>query len=448
MPGSGTMTPVIPGAGSGLGLAQPLPRTLLSLPRYAQILGINPVLFQGAVGQTVFPLEGNRCSDVWPRYSWQLSDQIAHEDLAFAILQAEDELTRVLGYPPAPMWFTQEVKQFSQFHRPDLVGGYGRDVRGYRKSVEAKHAKVINVGRRTVTLIGTPTTGGGGLVYSDEDSDGFAETATISIATTVTQACDLKVYFTGTSGAEEWEIRPARSAVISGGIATLIFDSWLFIDPELQSAAPSTDGYMAVDVTTTTNYVGSVDVYREFTDTTTVSSQFFWEPEITIPILCSNCGGVGCIACAHTSQDGCLFIRDVDNGTVVPTPATYDATNAQWIADTFSVGRDPDVVKIWYQAGAIDDRFLGGSSCDPLSDFFARVIAWIATARIERPFCQCGNVTALTDSWREELTRQGETAHLFDFSLLKAPFGTRRGELMAWKAISMLDQRHISTGVI
>ena len=41
--GSGTMTPIGGGvAGTGLGIANPIPYTWLSLPRYAQILGVNP----------------------------------------------------------------------------------------------------------------------------------------------------------------------------------------------------------------------------------------------------------------------------------------------------------------------------------------------------------------------------------------------------------------------
>jgi hypothetical protein len=444
------MSPIGGGTpGTGLSIASPIPYTWLSLPRYAQLLGISPVHFQGAVGTSVWGLAENRCEDIWPRHSWQSSDQISREDLARIIKSAEDEISSYVGYPLAPTWYTNENHRYPQHHRPDLYAVGGTNVRGQRKSVSTKWDKVIRAGRRAVTLVGTPTVGSGSIAYTDEDGDGFFERATVTVATTLTEACELKAYFTGEGGAQEWEIRPARSKVISGGTLTMVFDSWLFIDPDLQAYHPDMDGFTAIDITTTANFVTTVDIYREYTDNSVASAQFFWEPEINSGIVtCSNCGGTGCVACTFTTQDGCLLVRDVEGGWVVPTPATYDATSAQWTASAYSVCRDPDQVKIWYYAGEMDDDFLSGSSCDPLSDFFARAIAWLATARVERPFCQCGNVTSLVASWREELAMVGETSHLFDFDLLDAPFGTRRGELMAFKAVSMLGKRNISSGVL
>ncbi len=448
--GSGTMTPIGGGvAGTGLSIASPIIYTWLSLPRYAQILGINPPHFQGAVGQTVWGLKSNRCEDIWPRHSWQSADQVSREDLAFAIKQAEDEISAFLGYHLAPTWVTNENHRYTQFHRPDMVGVGGVNSRGQRKSVKAKWGKVIQPGRRTVESIGSATVAGGSLVYSDQDGDGFFERATVTYPTTETEECEIKVYFTGTGGVKEWEIRPARSKTISGGNVILVYDSWLFIDPDVQAAHPDMDAFGAIDITTTSNYVDTVDIYREYTDNTVASAQFFWEPGNTAGIAtCSSCGGSGCTVCTFTTQSGCLLVRDVEGGWVVPAPGTYNSTSEKWIASAYSVCRDPDQVKLWYYAGDMDDSFLSGDSCDPLSEFFARAIAWIATARIERPFCQCGNVTALAMSWREDLAEVGETSHLVDFGLLGAPFGTRRGELMAYKALSSLNKRKISAGVI
>lgn len=449
--GSGTMTPIGGGvAGSGLGIASPLPYTWLSLPRYAKILGVNPVHFQGAVGQSVWSLMGNSCEDIWPRHSWQQNDSVSHEELAYAIKQAEDEIASFLGYPLAPTWITNENHRYTQFHRPDMYTAGGINSRGQRKSVKTKWSKIIQPGRRTVELIGTATVAGGSLVFSDEDGDGFYERATIEYPTTETEACEIKAYFTGMSGAKEWEIRPAKSKSISGGNVTLVYDSWLFVDPDLQAAHPDDEGFGAIDITTTSNFVNTVDIYREYTDNTVASAQFFWEPEnITGISTCSNCGGTGCAVCTFTTQDGCLLVRDVDGGWVVPTPGTYDATSAQWTSSSYSVGRDPDQVKLWYYAGDMDDSYLSGDSCDPLSEFFARAIAWIATARLERPFCSCSNVTALAEEWRTDLAATGsEGGHLINFDLLKSTFGTRKGEVMAFRALSMLGKRKISAGVI
>lgn len=446
----GTMTPITgTGPGSGLSIASPLPYTWLSLPRYAQILGINPVHFQGAAGASVFPLTGNSCSNIWPRHSWQSPDQVSREDLAFVIKEAEDEISRFLGYPLAPTWYTNENHRYSQYHRPEMFSGNGVNVRGMRKSVSTRWKKVIGAGQRALTSVGTASTSGGSLVYSDEDSDGFYETATITMTTTETNECEIKAYISGMSGAKEWEIRPHKSVSISGGTLTMVFDSWLLIDPDLQAQHPTIDNTTtAIDVSDTTNFLAEVDIYREYTDNTAVSAQFFWEPVPGSTVLtCSNCGGSGCYECTFTTQNGCLLVRDVETGHVVPSPATYDSDSALWTSSAYSVSRDPDQVKLWYYAGDMDDAYLSGDSCDPLSNKFARAIAWLATARLERPFCQCGNVTSLAESWQEDITAQGETAHLVDFKVLGNPFGTRMGELMAWKVISKLGDKKVSVGV-
>lgn len=432
------------------GIAAPIQRTWLSLSRYAQILGINPVHFQGAHGVSgVWPFSGNSCSDIWPRHSWQNSDQVSHEDLAFAIKQAEDEISAYVGYPLAPTWFTQSTFRFPQYHRPDKVGIGGRNTRGQRKSISTGVGKMIQAGRRTTTLIDNASVAGGELVYSDEDGDGFSELATITVTTSVTEPCEIKVYHSGMSAAPEWEIRWPQDVTISGGTATIKLDSWLLIDPETHAAHPTDAGFTAINADLTASYVQEVDIYREYTDNTAVSARFFWEPDDGyVYVGCSQCGSTGCASCGYTTQDGCLLVRDVENGFVVPSPATYNSSTGQWDTNSFTVCRDPDRVLTWFQAGDMDEAFLNGNSCDPLSDFFARIIAWIATARLERPFCHCGNVTALAESWREDLAYQGDKSYLLDFGLLDAPFGTRRGEMQAFKTLSMLGKRKISVGAI
>ncbi len=71
--GSGTGTPIGGGVPGTAGMAQPIPYTLLSLPRFARMVGIAPLHFAGATASSlnpaVFPT-GSSCGDVWPRYDW------------------------------------------------------------------------------------------------------------------------------------------------------------------------------------------------------------------------------------------------------------------------------------------------------------------------------------------------------------------------------------------
>ncbi len=160
--------------------------TLLSLDRFASIFGINPVHFNGGDGDSIaiFKLQGT-CNDFWPQYNWQYNDRLSREELARAIYSAEEDLARVLGYYPAPQWIAQEVHKFDRHYRRDLWSSGGLNVRGARKSINLRYGKFIQAGQRAVTLVGTATTAGLTLVYSDPDGDGFDELVTITLPTTL-----------------------------------------------------------------------------------------------------------------------------------------------------------------------------------------------------------------------------------------------------------------------
>jgi hypothetical protein len=93
-------------------VADPLPYTLLSLDRYAKIMGINPVHFQSAFTSSIWPIKGKSCGEIWTRYSWQLGDRVSHYDLAQAIAQAEEQMAEYTNFPVAPMWVHGEEHPF------------------------------------------------------------------------------------------------------------------------------------------------------------------------------------------------------------------------------------------------------------------------------------------------------------------------------------------------
>jgi len=286
--------------------------TLLSLERYAKIMGINPMHFASATANNFWPLH-NSCSDIWLQHEWQFADAVSRESLANEIRNAEIDLARELGWWVAPMWINQEVQQFPRHYRKDVFRRYGRDVRGQRASVKAEYAKIIAGGRRAVSIVET----GVAVAYTDADSDGFAETATLTCATTLTDAFEIKVYTTGMSGTETWEIRPPRTKTISAGVFTATFWSWQMIDPAEWEFFPTQNdlnGPTAIDLSgleeapvVTTHLVDTVDVYREYNDITESSALLVWEPEPRGGILNFDwaCSTVAeCQACSLTSQDG------------------------------------------------------------------------------------------------------------------------------------------------
>lgn len=430
-------------------MARASTHTLLALDRFAKILGLTPPHFNQAAGSTVFT---NRpCNDIFFQHAWQFSDTVSREDIAVAIKSSEDDITAALGFSPAPVWIESEMHTYPRYYRPEYFTVDGLNTRGQRKSIQAKLGKFILAGRRATSEV----TSGVTVVYTDPDGDGFDELATITTPTTLEDKCEIKVYFAGEGGEQEWEIRPAKTVTITGGNVVFTFDSWQLIDPDLWEAFPTDANLGAISLETSGNFVTTVDVYREFTDFTQSSAQSFWEPTpkisgVNLSGFCVACGSTTgtCVACSLTSQTGCLHVRDVDNGLVVTQPATYNTTTEQWDQVNYVVCREPDIVKLWYYAGDLSQRFLSNKDCDSLSDFYAYAITWLAVARLDRPLCSCTAIKALTQSLMEDLALTGASSHLLSEEDLNNPFGTRRGAINAWRRIGRLTNANIGVATV
>lgn len=186
----------------------------------------------------------------------------------------------------------------------------------------------------------------------------------------------------------------------------------------------------AIDVSGVGNFITSVDVYRVFADFSQASTEFQWDSR------CAYCGGSGCSMCTPSTQEGCFTIRDYNGGVVIPVPGTYDAASATWIAESWTESVEPDEIKAWYYAGEVADRFSNGYQTDPLSEFWAQVIAWITTARLERPICGCTNIQAVAEKLRFDLAvTSGDVRSFVTSDVTSCPFGTHAGEVLAWRRI-------------
>lgn len=428
----------------------PLIRTCLAPARFAEILGITPPHFWGASGATYFPTSGN-CNRLFYHWSWQNSDTVGRWDITQAIHNAEETLQEALGYPMCPTWIEDEVHDYPQPYRRNAIDYGMLNVRGQMKSIHLKNGKFIQGGRRATAEVTSDVA----VVYSDEDGDGYNETATVSTTTTLTNKCEIHCYFDGQGGVREWEIRTPRSVTLSGGTITFVFDAWLLLDPDLQTVYPQTGGVSGIDLESAGNYVTTVDVYREYNDFTQAAATLYWEPDpITNSAIsglgCASCGGSGCVACSLTGQNGCVHVRDTDLGIVVPQPATYNSTSEQWDQANPTVCRDPDMVKVWYYAGEISNDYLSEFTCDPLSQYWAETITWLAVARLRRNLCDCDTVNGYVEDLQMDMSLTNEGgSHFLGTDDLNNPFGTRKGEVMAWKRVDKLnDSIRIGAGAV
>lgn len=412
--------------------------TWLSPERYARIMGITPAHFWTAESEDVFPADGGACTHLWWLYDWQNNDAVGRDTLTRAIYDAEQQVSRLVGFPLAPEWVSEEVIYYDKYYRPNYVD-HNNDVLGRTKALKAKWRKVISPGVRKLTPILTVTTVGGSMVLMDLDGDGFKETVRMAAPTTFTNVNEIKAYFPTYSGARGWEIRSPRKKWIIAGNVVFDFFVWQCIKPEIYEQYLGTDPLSSIDMTNTNNIIASAEIYRETTDTTAVSAELYWEGTgsscYCLPFMTSSCA-----SCGLTEQDGCLGIRDAVSGYVAPAAATYSIADAVWYSDAYAICRQPDFAKIWYQAGDIAPEYLNNESYDPLSHYWAQIIAWLATARLERPLCECSNVTNVFADLSTDMAKSsdGNARHTLSFEQIDNPLGTRKGEIMAYKRLKSL----------
>src|SRR3990167_7560962 len=282
--------------------------TWLSLDRYATVMGINPLHFNGITSQYTSTV----CEDVWFQVAWQSANRVSREDLAQAIQDAEQMLAGYAGYHLLPDWVRDERHSTVRPAMPELYNLTGGNVRGQAKSLALRRGYVIAGGVKARTLV----TAGLAVTYSDEDGDGYKETATATATTTVV-ACQVRAFFPVSAigaefaGTDEWEIRPIR-VTDNGATVTIRFRREQLPDPDLWERlnADSIDG--DVDA----NFLTTVDVYRVWNDPQTQASFLWLNPD------CSNCGGSGCVACELATQAGCLTVRNTPLGLAAYSPGT------------------------------------------------------------------------------------------------------------------------------
>jgi len=408
-------------------MARASSETLLSLERFARILGLNPLHFCSA--QSTLLGASSECSDLWYQYQWQdPQGKVSREQIAELIAEAEEDLARELGYWPAPVWITDEAQSYPRPYRPELTG-MGLDIRGHWKTVVLSKGYVQYGGLRATELLGTED-----YVTLDADGDGFDEWAVFTVTVDADlNACDVHAYFktfvaldaencrtdpSSTGADPAWEVRDIQASV-SGTTLTVRIHVWNLLQPQLQ------EGHSAVviDANLAASFVDELVFYRVYADRSQQIT-FLWGDD------------AGCLdlACAWASQVGCMRVKDAAAATATLIPATWDEDEETWAASCWAQAMEPSAFLANYKAGFVPPRGLVG--CEPLSDFWAKMITMLAASRIESPLCSCGNVQTLVDKWRDDKSMSSKTrAYHATAMTLMNPLGTRWGEEYVWKRV-------------
>lgn len=390
--------------------------TWLPLDEFATIIGLNPLAFNG-LSSTLF--SNNVCGDIFFQFDYQHSDRIGRDTIARAIREAELEMAAEAGFNLLPDWTTEERLPYPQPAMPGVYNMYGSNPKGMLNSVEVRKGWVISGGVRAKAAIQV----GAAVVRSDADGDGYTETCTVTVATTVTDANEIRAYYSGKSGADSWEIRPI-SVVIAGGNAIITFKAWQIVVASQMDRLDASP----LDAANAASYETTVDVYRVYNDPST-QLQFMWENDG----YWDTCGT--CAACQFSTQAGCFHLRDQRLGFIVPAPASWDSTNQQFNTQEWSACRGPDQIRAWYYSGW-QDLSLDAPKVK-LAPYWKNAIAYFAASKFDRPVCGCSNVSNFIDKWRRDaaFSSQEEGGFTVTPELMANKLGTTMGAIYAYKQI-------------
>lgn len=351
--------------------------TKLPLDRWAQIMGINPLDFNQLASARLF--KNTTCGEVWFQDPWGHSDRISRNDVARAIFEAESQIEQEVGYKLVPDW-TQEERL--PYPHPAVPGMYGIGIgsRGMMKEIEAPRGHLISGGVRTKSAIQIGAT----IVRTDDDTDSFQETCTVTVPTTVTDINEIRVYYPAENGDDEWEVRPIR-VTLSGGNAIIKFPIWqIAAANQMYALNPQ-----VLNAENATSFESTVDVYRVYNDPST-QVQFMWESD---PSCCGSC-----TACQFGTQAGCFHLRDPRMGFLVPAPATWDSSSQSFTSQEFSACREPDQIRLWYYSGFRD--MTRRRPYVEMSPYWELAVAYYAASLLDRSSCGCNNITEFIDHWR------------------------------------------------
>jgi len=186
--------------------------------------------------------------------------QKERELIARGLEQAAGRMADDLNYWLCPAYFSETIP-LSKLGRP-----FGNQI------YQARWCKMIELGSRATSLIQA----GVAVTYSDPNSIGVNDTATITVVTAVANA-EIKLYFqvadgAPTAGDYRYEIEPTVITDAAGTV-TIKAPRWLFVKPsewarEYVANDPNFNSPNVVDTANASpGFVTAVDIYRVYTDT-------------------------------------------------------------------------------------------------------------------------------------------------------------------------------------
>lgn len=402
------------------------PQPLMPLDRLRAFLQYNPYHFWGMQNAKV-PV-GSQCNTIVPEYGSQMGYGVGRDEMRRAVAYAEEKLATYLGYDVAPRHRT-DILDWPLYgngqwrNRSNSLGGY--------LSVTASRGYIQAVGVEKTALIQADVVPV--LTKTITPRDSFA----LTVPTDVTDPNELALYFSASDRYDNsplgprWRIAPV-DVTIAGGIATISGAAWLLVKPvHFQSFA-----FTALDPDNNTNFAGTVDVARIYTDSagTTIDdaqATFIWETA-PWPGFCCSASLNSTDPAAVGKVAGRVGIRDAQLGILSAGSAVY--ADGQWRNTGFAGCADPSRIEVRYRAGL---PLVNGE----MASFWSDIVCMLTLAELPGPICACKETNQRIAHWQQDLARSSGVEQFAYISGedLRNPLGTRRGHIEAWKKISTLQ---------
>lgn len=382
-------------------MARSISPTLLSLDQWAAVMGYNPWEFN-QIGTGIQFARDAQCQTVFYQYSWQ-KQFLSREEIGLAIAQAENALEKVLGFPIAPKWISQEPNPYPQKAAVSsgFTEGWLTPDRRW-KSVSLANGYIQKLGQKVWTLVETDVT----YTRSDPDGDGFDELFTATVTAADLDVNTIKVFYPEADRDnldESYEIRPL-SLSYDGSTLTIKGKMYQLVKPsETEKIKPS-----SLDATGTI-YTEALDVYAETADDDFGTA--IWDK------------GSGYM-CAE--GDAAATIENAQ----IQAPRRIRPV----ISSCHTLGRPPNRLMVNYQAGYP----LKNGKVDTI---MALMVARLSTTYLPALSCGCDRADQILFFWRS-VPSDGEIGArpLTLEEINENIFGASRGAVFAWQQSQLLLQ--------
>lgn len=348
----------------------------MPLDTFAAIVGVHPLHFNQVQVDGV-----SGCGRVWLQYDWQGPTAISRESVAMAIASAENLLEQFLGFPVSPTWYADYIVKLQK-----------------QNPIVLPKAHYITGGIKKTDIVTSDAV----IVYSDTDTDGYAETATVTfvVPDEITDPTEVAAFYPGET-TEAWRIRPVKVDLTAGTIVLNRHD--LVLKSELEALRPT-----QIDGLDNSKFLTEVDIYRVWND-----------PSVQgILRACTLCNQQGCARCQFAEDTACIRGDDYRWGIVNLSAANW--VDPSWVAN-LCYNKDPFAARVWFKAGWTGENI------------WDQAVAYLALSQLDVGLCECPTVQKRLEWWTTDVSKTDKngTYKMGDWQKTN-PWNYTRGAMYAY----------------